>query len=59
MTILPVIGIVIGLGISAFLVWDGIRSVVHHRYCEVLSEDFSAGLRSDVWTKEVQVGGFG
>ena len=58
-TIVPVIGIFIGLAISGFLVWDGLRSVVKHKYCPVLMEDFSSGLNMDVWTKEVQVGGFG
>lgn len=58
-TILPVIGIVIGLAISGFLVWDGIRSVVKHNYELVLDEDFSGGFNTDIWTKEVQVGGFG
>jgi hypothetical protein len=58
-TILPVIGIVIGLAISGFLVWDGIRSVVKHNYRLVLEEDFSNGFNTDIWTKEVQVGGFG
>jgi len=58
-TILPILGIVIGLGISGFLVWDGIRSVVKHKYCEVLAEDWSQGIRDDIWTKEVEVGGFG
>jgi hypothetical protein len=59
-TILPIVGIFIGLAISGFLVWDGIRSVVKHKYCPVLVEDFSSGqLDTNVWTKEVQVGGFG
>lgn len=58
-TILPILGIVIGLGISGFLVWDGIRSVVKHKYCPVLDENWSGGFNSDIWTKEVQVGGFG
>lgn len=59
-TILPILGIIIGLGVSGFLIWDGIRSVVKHNYCLVLSEDFSGGgLDESVWTKEVQVGGFG
>jgi len=58
-TILPVLGIVLGLGVSGFLVWDGIRSVVKHNYCPVLMEDWSQGLRDDIWSKEVQVGGFG
>ncbi|OIW31275.1 beta-1,3-glucan-binding protein, partial [Coniochaeta ligniaria NRRL 30616] len=58
-TILPIVGIFIGLAISGFLVWDGLRSVVKHNYCLVLSEDFSGGFNTDIWTKEVQVGGFG
>ncbi len=58
-TILPVIGIVVGLAISGFLVWDGIRSVVKHTYCPVLDETFANGLDSNVWTNEVQVNGFG
>ncbi|KAK0726028.1 glycoside hydrolase family 16 protein [Lasiosphaeris hirsuta] len=58
-TIIPIIGIVIGLALSAFLVWDGVRSVVKHNYCLVLAEDFSGGLNGAVWQKEVQLGGFG
>lgn len=58
-TILPVLGILVGLGISGFLVWDGIRSVVKHNYCLVLEDDFSNGFNTDVWTKEVEAGGFG
>lgn len=60
MTIFPLIGIVIGLGISGFLIWDGLRSVVHHKYCSIMNEDFtSGGLDANIWTKEVEVGGFG
>ncbi|KFA64744.1 hypothetical protein S40285_01399 [Stachybotrys chlorohalonatus IBT 40285] len=59
-TIMPIIGILIGLGISGFLIWEGIQSVVTHKYCPVMDEDFSSGrLDSNIWTKEVQVGGFG
>lgn len=58
-TIMPLLGILIGLGISGFLVWDGLSSVVHHKYCPVLDDTFGNGLNTDVWTKEVQVGGFG
>jgi hypothetical protein len=58
-TIIPIIGLVVGLGLAGFLVWDGLRSVVHHKYCTILDEDFSSGLRSNIWTKEVEVGGFG
>ncbi|CAK7274279.1 hypothetical protein SEPCBS119000_006087 [Sporothrix epigloea] len=58
-TILPLMGIVLGLAISGILVWDGLKSVVRHKYCLVLSDDFSQGFRSELWTKEVQLGGFG
>ncbi len=58
-TIIPLIGLLVGLGIAGFLVYDGISSVVHHKYCPVLSEDFSGGLNTDIWTKEAEVGGFG
>ncbi|KAG5912955.1 hypothetical protein E4U42_001619 [Claviceps africana] len=58
-TIMPIVGIFIGLAISGFLVWDGMRNVVHHKYCPVLDDRFDGGLNADVWTKEVQVGGFG
>lgn len=58
-TIIPLIGIFIGLGISGFLIWDGIRSVVQHKYCLVLDEDWSQGIRDSVWQHEVQLGGFG
>ncbi|KAK0726870.1 glycoside hydrolase family 16 protein [Lasiosphaeria miniovina] len=58
-TIIPVIGIFVGLAISGFLVWDGIRSVIKHNYCLVLAEDFRNGLDKSIWQKEVQVGGFG
>ncbi len=57
-TIIPILGIIVGLGISGFLVWDGLRSVVKHKYCLVLADDFTS-FDDAVWTKEVQVGGFG
>lgn len=58
-TIFPIVGILIGLGLSGFLIWDGLRSVVHHKYCPVMDEDFSGGLNTKIWTKEVEVGGYG
>jgi hypothetical protein len=57
-TILPVLGVLIGLGLAGFLVWDGINSVVKHNYCMVLDDSFDT-FNTDIWTKEVQVGGFG
>lgn len=59
MTIIPLIGLLLGLGIAGYLVYDGIRSVVHHKYCLVMSDDFSGGFNTNIWTKEAEVGGFG
>ncbi|QIX00326.1 hypothetical protein AMS68_005843 [Peltaster fructicola] len=58
-TIIPIIGFLVGLAISIFLVWQGLQSLSHHVYCQVLDEDFSHGLDSNIWMKEVEVGGFG
>jgi len=58
-TIIPIVGIVIGLALSGFLIYDGLSSVSHHNYCPVLNEDFSEGLNSKIWTKEVELGGYG
>lgn len=58
-TIIPLVALAIGFLLAGLLVYDGIRSVVHHEYCLVLSEDFSGGLDEKIWTKEAEVGGFG
>lgn len=58
-TIIPLIGLAIGFAIAGFLVYDGISSVVHHKYCPVMSDDFSSGLNTNIWTKESEVGGYG
>lgn len=58
-TIIPLIGLALGFCLAGFLVYDGLRTVVNHTYCPVLDEDFSGGLNGKVWTKEVEVGGFG
>jgi len=58
-TLIPLIGLALGFGIAGFLVWDGLSSVVHHKYCQVLSDDFSEGLNTNIWTQEAEVGGFG
>lgn len=58
-TIIPMLGLLIGLGLGGILVYDGLKSVVNHKYCPVYSTDFSEGLDTDKWTKEVQCGGFG
>ena len=58
-TIIPLIGIFLGLAISGFLIWDGMKSVVNHQYCQILDESWSTGFNDKVWTKEVQAGGYG
>lgn len=58
-TIFPLLGILVGLGISGFLIYDGLSSVVHHDYCPVLDDDFGGGLNTNIWSKEVEIGGFG
>jgi len=58
-TIIPVFGILVGLGLTAFLIYDGITSVSNFNYCPVLMEDWSNGFDKSVWTKEVELGGYG
>ena len=58
-TIIPCIGIFIGLALTGFLIYDGLTTISNHKYCPVLEEDFSSGFNTQVWTKEVEVGGFG
>ncbi|KAF7511312.1 hypothetical protein GJ744_004877 [Endocarpon pusillum] len=58
-TIIPLIGLFVGLAISGFLIYDGLRTVVNHEYCPILDEDFSKGLDEKIWLKEAEVGGFG
>lgn len=58
-TIIPLVGLFLGLAVSGFLIWDGLRTVVNHTYCQILDEDFSRGLDPAIWLKEAEVGGFG
>ncbi|KAI9752355.1 MAG: hypothetical protein M4579_005663 [Chaenotheca gracillima] len=58
-TIIPIVGLVVGLCIAGFLVYDGLKTVVNNSYELVLDEDFSGGLNEKIWTKEAEVGGFG
>lgn len=58
--IFPLIGIGLGICFTALLCWQGYSSVENYQYCPVYMEDFSSGaLNEKIWTKEVQVGGFG
>ncbi|KAF2740978.1 putative beta-1,3-glucan-binding protein [Polyplosphaeria fusca] len=58
-TIIPCAGLVLGLIVCGLLIWDGLRTVSNFKYCQVLDENFSGGWDDSVWTKEVEVGGFG
>lgn len=58
-TIIPFIGMFIGIMLAGVLVWDGWKSVINHKYCLVYEDDFSQGLDRDIWQAELQVGGFG
>lgn len=57
-TIIPIIGFLCGLAVAGLLIWMGLWTVVDHNYCAVLDEDFSSW-NDKVWTKEVEVGGYG
>ena len=58
-TIIPCMGLLVGLGICGVLVYLGLASVVNHKYCPVLLEDWSNGFDESIWTREVEVGGYG
>ncbi|KAM3075325.1 hypothetical protein ACMFMG_007236 [Clarireedia jacksonii] len=58
-TIIPILGLLAGLAVAGYLVYDGVHSVVRHKYCPVYQDDFSNGFNTDIWTKESEVGGFG
>lgn len=59
-TIIPICGLLLGMMLSGLLIYDGLQTVSKHTYCPVLLESFgSRNLDPEVWTKEVEVGGFG
>jgi hypothetical protein len=57
--IIPLIGLVVGIGISGLLIWDGLRRVVEHEYCPVMAMDMATGFDINYWNAEKRVGGFG
>jgi hypothetical protein len=57
-TILPLIGLGLGLMVTAIMIWDGFRVIGRHKYCEIFYDDFTS-LNESVWTKEVELGGYG
>ncbi|KAK4947937.1 hypothetical protein LTR10_013445 [Elasticomyces elasticus] len=59
-TIIPLIGMLVGFMIAGYMIWDGLQTVVNHKYCPVYMSDFpNKGWEADIWTKEAEVGGFG
>lgn len=57
--IIPLIGLIAGFMVSGYLVYSAMGGPPL-KYCPVLDEDFSSGaLNPRIWTKEVEVGGFG
>lgn len=57
-TILPLVGLGLGLMVTAIMIWDGFRVIGKHKYCEIFHDDFKS-LNETVWTKEVELGGYG
>jgi hypothetical protein len=58
--IIPLSGMVMGLFIASMIIYGGIKVVVKHKYCDLFIENFNGmTLNESVWTKEVELGGFG
>ena len=58
-TIIPLIGIFVGLALAGFFIYEGLQTVSNHVYCPVMDDDFSGGLDQKIWLKEVETGGYG
>lgn len=43
----------------AVQIFFGLQRISNHNYCVVLDETWEGGFDDSIWTKEVQVGGFG
>ncbi|KAL6244585.1 hypothetical protein RBB50_008827 [Rhinocladiella similis] len=60
LSIFPLLGVIVGLIIAGIYIFLGVQSVPKHKYCMIYEDDFSAGiLDANIWTKDVEVGGFG
>lgn len=58
-TLIPILGFILGVAVVALLAWSGYSSVSRHQYCHVFTDDFSNGFNSTIWTKHVETGGYG
>ncbi|EXJ56309.1 uncharacterized protein A1O5_12576 [Cladophialophora psammophila CBS 110553] len=59
MTIIPLIGAVLGLCLAGLLIWDGIRRTPYLEYCTVYRDHFSSPTLNDAWTFDISSTGFG
>jgi hypothetical protein len=58
--IIPLIGTIIGLGITGVLIYLKIGRLATTLYCPILDDDFSSGqLNPNIWQTENEVGGYG
>lgn len=57
-TVFPLAGLALGLVVTGILIWDGLRTVAQHKYCEIMNDNFTSW-NDSLWTKEVELGGFG
>ncbi|KAJ8100761.1 concanavalin A-like lectin/glucanase domain-containing protein [Lipomyces tetrasporus] len=55
-----IVSFVLGLALIGILTWVGTTEIQNYNYCTVLEDYFDkAHLNTTVWTRDVQVGGFG
>jgi hypothetical protein len=58
--IIPLAGVCLGLLITAAMIYMKIGRSTSYNYCPILDDDFSSGaLNPAIWTKEIEVGGYG
>jgi Glycosyl hydrolases family 16 len=57
-TLLPYLGMCLGLGVAIYLGYSGWASVETHNYCLVYQDNFDT-FNTSIWNHEVQIGGFG
>jgi hypothetical protein len=58
--IIPLVGLATGLFLASMFIYKGFKAVTNHTYCDMFIENFNGmTLDESVWTKEVELGGFG
>lgn len=56
---IPFLGFFVGMAVGCYLIYTGYAGVAKHDWCLVLDEDWSNGIDDSIWTREVNLGGFG